>query len=140
MSAALLQRQLALAAIALLAGLAALALGRVGEGGAGGLEPVPAAGGRWYEARVSVYRPAAYGLTTACGVLLTKETRGVAHPVLPCGAKLFLSHRGRELPTEVVDRAARGGRRDFDVTPALAADLDLDGVKVVRWRFAGDER
>lgn len=139
MSAALLQRQLALAAVALLAGLAALALGRAGESGVRGLEPVPAAGGGWYEARVSVYRPAAYGVTTACGALLTKETRGIAHPVLPCGAKLFLSFGGREVQTEVVDRGPRGSRRDFDVTEALAADLELEGVEVVRWRFAGDE-
>lgn len=141
MSAALVQRQLALAAVALLAGLMALALGRTGEDeGVAALEPVPAAGGGWYEARVSVYRPAAYGVATACGGTLTEATQGIAHPVLPCGAKLFLSYDGREVATEVVDRGPSGAGRDFDVTEALARDLGLEGTKVVRWRFAGEER
>ena len=133
MSPALVQRQLSLAAVALVTGALALALGGR-EGGGGGLEPV----GRWYEARVAPYGPGLYGRPTACGAPLTPATRGIAHPVLPCGVKLFVSYGGREVPTEVVDRGPHSAGRDFEVTEALAADLGLEGVQLIRWRFAGE--
>jgi hypothetical protein len=132
-SAALVRRLLALGVVALLAGALALALAGARDADGGKLEPV----GRWYEARVAPYGPGLYGRPTACGRELTPATGGVAHPVLPCGAKLFVSYGGREVATEVVDRGPHTGGRDFEVTEALAADLGLSGVQVVRWRFAG---
>jgi rare lipoprotein A (peptidoglycan hydrolase) len=118
----------------LLAGALALVLGRAREADGSELEPV----GRSYEARVAPYGPGLYGRPTACGRDLAPATRGIAHPVLPCGAKLFVSYEGREVPTEVVDRGPRTAGRDFEVTEALAAELGLSGVQVVRWRFAGE--
>ena len=133
MSPALVRRLVALAAVALLAGALALVLGGVRSADGGELEPV----GRWYEARVGSYGAGLYGRPTACGRELSRATRGIAHPVLPCGAKLFISYGGREVPTEVVDRGPHAAGRDFEATEALAAELGLSGVQVVRWRFAG---
>jgi hypothetical protein len=133
----LLQRQVALAAVALVATLGSLALDRAeaGEGG-GGDGGVPPVRGKWYEAVVGTYGPGLYGRTTACGIKLTRETRGVAHPELPCGVKVVLANGGREVQTAVVDKGLVGARHDFDVTQALAEELGLTGVQLVRWRFA----
>ena len=134
MSPTLVRRLVALAAVALLAGALALVLGGVRNADGGELEPV----GRWYEARVGPYGAGLYGRPTACGRELTPSTRGIAHPVLPCGAKIFLSYGGRDVPTEVVDRGPHTAGRDFELTEALAAELGLSGVQVLRWRFAGE--
>lgn len=135
MSPVLLRRVLVLAAVALAAGALALALGAARDADGGSLEPV----GTAYEARVAPYGPGLYGRPTACGRNLTRATRGIAHPVLPCGAKLFIAYDGREVASEVVDRGPHTGGRDFEVTEALAAELGLSGVQVVRWRFAGED-
>jgi hypothetical protein len=60
----------------------------------------------------------------------------VAHPVLPCGTKLFLAYGDQEVLTEVVDRGSGAPGRVFDVTQPLARRLGLSGVQTVRWRFA----
>ena len=135
MTPALLRRQLILAAVALVAGLGAAAVDRRDAEEARPDLPAPAAK-EWREATVRAYGPGLYGRPTACGLELTPETRGVAHPILPCGAKLVLSHEGKEVATEVVDRGPKEGRGDFEVTEALASDLGLAGVEVVEWRFA----
>jgi hypothetical protein len=137
-NAKLLERQVALGGVALLAALGSLALDRPPEEQAAGPVPqAPPVAGRWYEAAVGVYGPGFFGRTTACGVELTRQTRGVAHPVLPCGARIVVSHRGREAETRVVDRGPYGTAQEFALTQALAADLGLSGVQIVRWRFAG---
>jgi hypothetical protein len=133
-SRAVVQRLVALAAVALLAGALALALAGGREADGGELEPV----GDWYEARVAPYGAGLYGRPTACGPKLTRTTRGIAHPVLPCGAKLFLSYGDREVAAEVVDRGPHAGGREFEVTEALADELGLTGVQALRWRFAGE--
>ena len=133
MSPALVARLVALAAVAVLAGSLALVLGGFRSADGGELEPV----GRWYEARVAPYGPGLYGRPTACGRELSRATRGIAHPVLPCGAKVFVSYGGREVPAEVIDRGPHAAGRDFELTEPLAAELGLSGVEVVRWRFAG---
>jgi rare lipoprotein A len=133
-SSPVVQRLVALAAVALLAGALALALAGGPDADGGELQPV----GRWYEARVAPYGPGLYGRPTACGPELTRATRGIAHPVLPCGAKLFLSYGDREVATEVVDRGPHTQGREFEVTEALAEELGLAGVQALRWRFAGE--
>ena len=60
---------------------------------------------------------------TTCGTLLTDGSLGVAHPVLPCGAKLFLLHDGQEVLTEVIDNRMSSAQRQFELTPRLAAQL-----------------
>jgi hypothetical protein len=130
MKAALARRQAALAGVALVGALSAIALTRIGDDA----EPPPAVV-EWDEARVAI---AAVGEEqTTCGVTVAPETSGVAHPVLPCGARLLLEHEGRRARAEVVARGPVGAGRAFDVTPALARRLGIAGEAVVRWRFAG---
>ena len=133
MSPALLRRQAGLAAVALVAVLGALALGRSRDGGA--VPPPP--GGPWQEAVASVFGPGLYGRETACQIRLTRETRGVAHPVLPCGVDLIVAYRGKSARTEVVETGSVGPGRQFDLTEALADELGFSGTRPIRWRFAG---
>jgi hypothetical protein len=138
-NAKLLERQVALAGVALLAALGSLALGRSGAESAPEALPVvppaPPAVGRWYEAPVGTYGPGFFGRTTSCGVALTRSTKGVAHPILPCGARLVVAFGGRTVETAVVDRGPYGPGREFALTQALAEELGLSGVRIVRWRF-----
>ena len=136
MRARLLERQLALAGVALLATLGSLALSRAGEPDtARGPDDVPPAGA-WYSATVGTYGEGVFGRITSCGVTLTRETRGVAHPELPCGARIVVAFGSREAEARVVDKGPRRRGHDFDLTRALARELGLRGADVVRWRFA----
>jgi rare lipoprotein A (peptidoglycan hydrolase) len=138
-SASFAQRGLALAGVALLAVIVALALiSRRGEStppAQAGPQPVTVAGTGWYSALAGV--ASTKGRTrTACGVLLTRATLGVAHPVLPCGAKLFLWYGGVRVLTQVIDRGPAEPGQAFDLTPALAKRLGLRRVGQIRWTFA----
>jgi hypothetical protein len=135
-SPAVLQRQAALAGAALLAGLLVVVLDRPAQG-ASVAAPPPVSAARWETAVVGVFGRGRSGETTACGVTLAPDTRGVAHPVLPCGVDLVLAFGGREVRTEVIERGPPGTQTQFDVSPALAAELGLEGKKAIRWRFAG---
>jgi len=127
-----LQRQAALAGAALLAGLLVVVLDRPAhDASVPGPPPVPAV--HWETAVVWVERlkPA-----TACQPV-AGEARGVIHPVLPCGVKLVVSARGKELRVEVLERGPVETGRDFALTPALAEDLGVRDGDRIRWRFAG---
>ena len=140
MNARLVERQLALAAVALVATLGSLALD--GEGPAdprARVQPAPAPGSDWYEASVATSGPR-YGRVTACGITLTRRTRGITHPLLPCGARIVVAHRGREVETRVIDRGPFGKAYDFTLTPALASELAVTRVDAVRWRFSTGKR
>ena len=80
--------------------------------------------------------PAAFGRQTACGAKLTADTEGVAHPTLPCGARVFITYDGMTVLTQVVDRGPYVPGRQFDLTDALARRLGLRGVKQIRWSYA----
>lgn len=138
MNRQLLERQLALGGVTLLAVLGALALGRATDSDPPVPAPVeaPPVAGRWYEAPVGTYGPGLFGRTTDCQVRLTRQTRGVAHPVLPCGARIVVSYGGREVDTRVIDKGPYGTGQEFALTQALASDLGLSGVEIVRWRFS----
>jgi hypothetical protein len=133
---AALQRQVALAGAALLALLLVVVLDRPTRETTPAAPP-PASGIRWETAVVGVFGKSRVGKRTACGIRLTPETRGVAHPVLPCGAKLIVSRGGQEIPTEVIERGPSGSATQFDLTPALADRLGVEGPTTIRWRFAG---
>jgi rare lipoprotein A (peptidoglycan hydrolase) len=132
MRPALAQRELALAAIAVLAVVIVLAvsLGRSRDGTASAL-PQPV---HWYKALVAPYTPSAKKLT-ACGQRVDEHTLGVAHPVLPCGVKIFLDVGGKRVLTQVIDKGPAVPGREFDVTKALADKIGLQGVEQVRWAF-----
>jgi rare lipoprotein A (RlpA)-like double-psi beta-barrel protein len=138
--AILAQRQLALGAAAVLGivvGLAVAARDNTTPRAAPRL-PSPAVSdlSGWYRALAGVrLRPLA-GHASGCGTLLSPKALGVDHPVLPCGAKLFIEYRGKTVITTVVDRGPFAPGREFEVTPALAEMLDLSGVQTIRWSFA----
>lgn len=83
----------------------------------------------------SWYGPGFYGNRTACGQVLRRETKGVAHRTLPCGTKLVIAYGGRFVRTRVIDRGPfvkRNYERDWDLTAALASKLRFGGVDRVR--------
>src|SRR4029077_13706256 len=90
----------------------------------------------WYTALAGVRARPLAGHVSGCGTLLTPKTLGVDHPVLPCGAKIFVAFGGKTVLTSVVDRGPFTPRPDFEVTPALAEVLGLKGVQAIRWSFA----
>jgi rare lipoprotein A (peptidoglycan hydrolase) len=128
----LVQRQAALAAVALVAAVGALAVTAKTRGESSKL-PQPEGS---YPALAGAMAPAAVGRKTACGGTILAATEGVAHPTLPCGARIYIAYRGKHVLTQVVDRGPYVPGREFDVTPALAQRLDLQGVQAIRWSYA----
>ncbi len=132
MTPALAQRELALACVALLGAVVALALGA--SFGADADDGLPQPVATWYTSRATVYRPQD-GRRGACGVV-DSETRGVAHPVLPCNTKLYIAYGDKKVLTQVVDRLPSLPGPPFDITERLAQELGLRGTVRIRWSFA----
>jgi hypothetical protein len=139
-SAILAQRQLSIVAAAVLAVVIGVAV-------AARDNPVPKATAvlprpavsdlsGWYRALAGVRSRPLAGHASGCGTLLSPKALGVDHPVLPCGAKLFVEYGGKTVLTTVVDRGPFAPGREFEVTPALADLLGLSGVQTIRWSFA----
>ncbi|HEY5059634.1 MAG TPA: septal ring lytic transglycosylase RlpA family protein [Gaiellaceae bacterium] len=93
-------------------------------------------GGPWYTALAASYTPAAGHTRTACGKVVGATTIGVAHPVLPCGAKLELEYGSKRVVVHVIDRHPTVPGHTFDLTPALAQELGVVGTQPIQWRFA----
>ena len=132
MRTGIIQRTAWLAAIALLVGLAALALAHR----SGGHEAVPGGVGTYYTARAAPYGPTPSHRRTACGEAFTAQLEGVAHPVLPCGVKLYIRFGGKHVLTEVVDQGPSVPGRDFDIMKGLADRIGLHGTQTIHWRYA----
>ena len=120
MNAPLAQRELTLAAIALLAIVLAVALTRVGRGDEPGATAQASPVADWKRAHAAPYSFPRGAKRTACGQPTGPKTLGLAHPVLPCGAKITILFDGRQVLTQIVDRGAGLPGREFDVTPGLA--------------------
>ena len=139
MSAALAQRAILLGAVTLLGVVVSLA---VGEQMSDAREPrnlpqaVPAPGGGWYRALAGLESPRAYGRPTACGHVLERSTLGVSHPVLVCGAKLYVGYGRKEILTQVVARGPGNAAVQFGLTESLARELGIPRRATIRWRFA----
>ena len=140
MTFSVLQRTIALAAVALVAGVAVLALtGGAADDSAAetGPQQVPVAGGGgWYTALAGSRGVARDAERTTCAQILTARSLGVSHPVLPSGAKIFISYSGVEVLTEVIDAKLKQPGRQFELTEALAQRLGVEGTQQIRWRFA----
>lgn len=140
MSAALAQRQLSLAGAALLGVVIALALAARDNPVPRAAPPLPRPAisdlSGWYSALAGVRTRPLSGHASGCGTLLDPKTLGVDHPVLPCGAKVFIAYHGKTVLTTVVDRGPFSPGSEFEVTPALADLLGLSGVQRIRWSFA----
>jgi rare lipoprotein A (peptidoglycan hydrolase) len=125
-------RAAALAAVALVAIAVALAVTHTTRSKDG----LPAAAGTWYTALAAPYIPSSKQRAGACGVKVDAGVVGVAHPVLPCGVKLYVQFNGKTVLTHVVDRGHTVPGREFDLTEALAKLLRLQGTQTIQWRFA----
>ena len=140
MRAVVAQRLLSLAAVGVLAVIVAVAIASRGETTSKPATrlPRPAVSdvSGWYPALAGVRSRPLAGRRSGCDTLLAPNTLGVGHPVLPCGAKIFLRYRGKTVLTQVVDRGPYAQGREFEVTPALADLLGLSGVRPIRWSFA----
>lgn len=134
------QRLGLLAAIALVALLVTLELaGKLGGNSAPSgprIQAVPAPGSSWNIVRAGILGLSEKGRQTACGVTIGPKTYGVAHPSLPCGARIFVAYGHTQVLTEVLERGPYAPGLELDLTPALAARLGIDAVTNVRWRFA----
>ena len=97
---------------------------------------LPPAAGAWYTALAAPYTPSSGRTKSACGVAIDAKTIGVAHPVLPCGVKLYVEYKGKQVLTQVIDRGHTVPGREFDLTQALAELLHMDGTQTIQWRFA----
>src|SRR5262245_66593689 len=126
------QREFALAAVALLAGVIALAIVATTRSDSNDL---PASYGS-YPARAGAGTPASFGRHTACGTVIRPKTEGVAHPVLPCGARIYITYNGKHVLTQVIDRGPSRADREFELTDALGKLLGLTGVQRIRWSYA----
>jgi rare lipoprotein A (peptidoglycan hydrolase) len=133
------QRQLLIAAAALLAAVIGLAVAarddRKTQVRPRLPEPALESGG-WYEALAGVRTRRLGNRRSACGYALDADAVGVEHPVLPCGAKVYLRFGDKTVLTQVLDRGPAAAGREFDLTPALAELLGLRGVQTIRWTFA----
>jgi rare lipoprotein A len=127
------QREIALAGVALLAAVISLAL-TSGHSDSSSKLPQPA--GTWYTALAGARGPSSYGKRTACGQVIGADTVGVAHPVLPCGAKIYVAFGNKHVLTQVIDRGPYVPGRQFDLTEALANRLGVRGVQQIQWAYA----
>jgi rare lipoprotein A (peptidoglycan hydrolase) len=135
----LVQRAVWLAGICFVAAIAAVAITRRDSDGQNDLPrvaTVPGTKNGFRTARAAPYGPSAARPRTACGQLFTNAIQGVAHPVLPCGVRLYIRFHGHEALTQVIDRGPNVPGREFDVTKALANRLDLHGTQTIQWGFA----
>lgn len=82
--------------------------------------------------RATWYGPGFWGNRTACGQVLRKGTRGVAHRRLPCGTRVVVFHRGRTVRTRVIDRGPYAHGANWDLTQRIANQLRFEGVGAVR--------
>ncbi|MGD0166293.1 MAG: hypothetical protein ABSC51_03265 [Gaiellaceae bacterium] len=134
------QRIGVLAAIALVALLVALeASHRLDERSSKStvsVQAVPAPGSAWNVVRAGILGLTKPGKETACGVAIGPKTFGIAHPSLPCGARIFIAYGHTQVLTEVLEHGPYVPGRGLDLTPALAAELGVVEVTDVRWRFA----
>jgi rare lipoprotein A (peptidoglycan hydrolase) len=56
---------------------------------------------------------------------------GVAHKALPCGTRVTIRYRGRQVRVPVVDRGPFSGAREFDLGPGVRSALRFEGVGVI---------
>jgi hypothetical protein len=86
------------------------------------------------------FGPGLFGQSTACGVILTARTIGVAHTTLPCGTLVELYYRGRVVRAPVIDRGPYANGATWDLTTATARTLGFDGLDYVGSLLVGRAR
>ena len=82
-------------------------------------------------ARATLYGPGFYGRRTACGVVLRRNTIGVAHRWLPCGTPVAVYYQGRTLIVPVIDRGPYANGANWDLTMATGRSLSMTGTAMI---------
>jgi rare lipoprotein A (peptidoglycan hydrolase) len=100
--------------------------GRVGP------QTTAALAGAWQVRTASYYGPGLWGNRMACGQVLRKSTRGLAHRTLPCGTSVAVYANGRIVIARVIDRGPHRDGVSFDLTRASARALGLTTTASVR--------
>ena len=77
------------------------------------------------------FGPGFYNQRTACGMVLTPRTVGVAHTTLPCGTLVEFYYRGRTIRAPVIDRGPYANNATWDLTTGAAVALRFDGFGYV---------
>ena len=131
------QRLLGLCAVALVGALVAVAVTHDRSNASSSALPAsaPAPGGGWFKAIGVPAHPIVQARATKCGFRLTSKTLGVAHPVLPCGAQVYLRFGNTQVLTRVIGRGT-GRAAEFALTQPLADQLGLHSRQSITWRFA----
>jgi hypothetical protein len=133
---ALAQRMIGLAGLALIAGIIALAIAKNSSNSNGLPASAAAPNGGWYRALAAPAPVPSRPRRTACGHELNAKTLGVAHPVLPCNAKIYIEYGDKRVLTAVIDRTSDIAGPDFHITKALADEIGLHGTQAIGWRYA----
>jgi hypothetical protein len=68
-------------------------------------------------------------------VRLSGKSLGIADPVLPCGAKLYIGYGDQDVLTQVIAIGPAPGGARFALTPALAQTLGVEKTVTVRWGY-----
>jgi hypothetical protein len=134
LSPALAQRLIAIAAVVLLAVVVGFAIAS-GRDGSGDGDRLPERVGSWYYARAAPMSRDLEGTTTACGVRLGAKSLGIADPVLPCGAKVYIGYGDQDVLTQVIALGPAPRAARFGITPALAQTLGIERTVTVRWGY-----
>lgn len=107
------------------------------------VQPAPVAGAiprnPWrFDGNISWYGPGFYGHRTACGVALTRSTRGVAHRTLPCGTLVSFRNpaNGRTITVPVIDRGPYVTGRTWDMTAGMCTSIGHCYTGSIQWRYA----
>jgi peptidoglycan hydrolase-like protein with peptidoglycan-binding domain len=87
----------------------------------------------WRVRTASYYGPGLWGNRTACGKVLRRGMRGVAHRTLPCGTDVAVYANGRIAIFPVIDRGPYTKGVALDLTKAAASRLRLTTTQSVRF-------
>lgn len=87
----------------------------------------------WRVRTASYYGPGLWGNRTACGGVLRRHMRGVAHRSLPCGTRVAVYANGRIAIFPVIDRGPYTSGVALDLTKAAAQRLALTTTQSVRF-------
>jgi rare lipoprotein A len=79
----------------------------------------------------TVYHPWYNGRATACGQTYRHWGISAAHPWLPCGTQVRVSHGGRTLTVPITDRCACNSI-DLSAGAARRLGVPVDGIATVR--------
>jgi rare lipoprotein A (peptidoglycan hydrolase) len=94
-----------------------------GSGATTAQAPAPSGGGWTVVQKATWYGPGLWGNSTACGMVLTPTTIGVANKNLPCGTAVTFTYGARSVAATVIDRGPYRKGYAWDLTKKAAKRL-----------------